>query len=95
MSKYSTFEVIKDKIRKKVSNWNNIYLSLVGKEILLKLVAQAIPTYAMSLFLLPKKLCKDMDVVMSRFWWSSGLNDNRIQWQKWTKLGDNSKSKVG
>lgn len=81
------FEVIRDRVWKKVSNWKNSYLSQAGKGILLKLVAQNIPTFAMSIFLLPKNLCKDMVSVIFRFWWSYSLNDNKIKQQKWQKLG--------
>lgn len=37
-SKYSTFEVIKEKVWDRVNNWKNFYLSQAGKEILLKAV---------------------------------------------------------
>lgn len=72
--KYGSFALTKDK----VWDWKNIYLSQAGKEILLKLVAQVVPTYSMSLLLCPKKLCKDIAILMSSFWWCYGKKEKRI-----------------
>lgn len=49
-SKYEAFESIKDKVWDMINNWTNVYLSQASKEILIKTVAQAIPTYCMNLF---------------------------------------------
>jgi hypothetical protein len=38
-----------------ISGWKKKILSMGGNEVLLKPVAQAIPTYVMSLFNIPKK----------------------------------------
>jgi hypothetical protein len=48
-------------------------LSIGGKEILLKAVAQAILIYAMLVFLIPKGICKCMMDAISKFW---GVDDN-------------------
>lgn len=49
-NRYCTFEMIKDKIWARIHNWKNTFLSQVKKEVLLKLVVQDIPKYAMSMF---------------------------------------------
>jgi hypothetical protein len=66
-SQVSTFTDIKAKIWDQINGWKEKFLSQVGKKILLKVVVQAIPTYTMSLFLLPKTLCNDINSMMSRF----------------------------
>ena len=43
-------------------------LSMAGKEVLIKAVAQSIPTYSMGVFRLPKKLCEELDAMCARFW---------------------------
>jgi hypothetical protein len=37
------------------------------KEVLLKVVVQAIPTYTVSVFLLTKTLCKEINSMIARF----------------------------
>ncbi|XP_042944640.1 uncharacterized protein LOC122278525 [Carya illinoinensis] len=40
------------------------------------------------------KLCKEIIVVMARFWWSHMQNDKRVHWRSWSKMGD-SKGRGG
>jgi hypothetical protein len=49
----------KDRIWAQISNWKNRFLSQAGKEVLLKSVAQAIPTYTMNIFLLLRTLVRE------------------------------------
>lgn len=58
--KISFFNDIKINVMNKILKWNNKLFSSGGKEILIKAVAQAIPTYAISVFKLPLGLCKDI-----------------------------------
>lgn len=44
-------------------------LSFTGKEILLKVVAQAVPIYMMSCFIIPKVLHEEIQQVMASYWW--------------------------
>jgi hypothetical protein len=53
-SRRQAFKSIKDRVWRRLGDWKLKLLSQVGKEVLLKVVIQAIPTYNMSIFLLPK-----------------------------------------
>ncbi|XP_042964521.1 uncharacterized protein LOC122298719 [Carya illinoinensis] len=67
-SQYNTFRGIKDRVWNKISNWKNLFLSPAGKEVLLKAVIQAIPTYHMNVFKLSIKLYKEIAALMDKFW---------------------------
>lgn len=59
----------KERIRKKVSCWKEQCLSKSGKEILIKSIATAIPSYAMSCFKFSSTFCKEINALLSNFWW--------------------------
>lgn len=45
------------------------------------------PNYAMSVFLLPKELCKELEQIMNNLWWrSSNRRKNGIHWMCWKRL---------
>jgi hypothetical protein len=47
-SRTQCFAYIKEKIWKRLQGWKEKLMSMAAKEILIKVVAQAIPTYAMA-----------------------------------------------
>jgi hypothetical protein len=67
----SAFSYLKDRVWKKVQGWMEQSLSAGGKEVLIKAVAQAISTYSMACFRLPRGLCKHIDSLLCDFWWGS------------------------
>lgn len=41
------------------------------------------PTYTMNVFMLPKILCKEINVLLARFWWNSKKEGNGVHWATW------------
>jgi hypothetical protein len=82
-AKYSSFAQIKERVWSKLKGWKEKLISQVGREILIKSVAQAIPSYAMSCFRLPNRLIKEIEVLIRRFWWGQGGNKGKMQWLPW------------
>lgn len=64
------------------------HLSKVGKEILIKAVAQAVPSNATSCFKLPDSLCEDIERLIRRF-------ERKIHWVSWSKLCMTKKKEGG
>ncbi|XP_027181912.1 uncharacterized protein LOC113780299 [Coffea eugenioides] len=44
------------------------------------------PTYAMSCFKLPVRLCKDINSLMARFWWGEENGQTKMHWVSWKTL---------
>ena len=77
-SKSAVFKYIKEKIARKLNHWKERLLSPVGKEVLLKLVAIAMPAYAMNYCKLPKGLCREISSGMAKFWWGEGDKGRKV-----------------
>jgi hypothetical protein len=82
-SKVQTFNYLKDRVWKRIHGWKEKLLSKAGKDVPIKAIAQAIPTYAMSCFDLTKTLCDDIGTMISRFWWAQQENENKLHWLSW------------
>ena len=61
------FDDIKLKVKNKISNWQHKHFSSGGKEVIIKVITQAIPTYAMSMFKTPLGLCEDIQKLLLDF----------------------------
>lgn len=85
-SRIAAFHGIKDRVWGRLQDWKLKFLSQAGKEILLKAVIQAIRTYSMNVFLLPKTLCAEINSLMQNFWWGHKSNESRIHWMSWKRM---------
>uniref|UniRef100_A0A803P3N7 RNase H type-1 domain-containing protein n=1 Tax=Cannabis sativa TaxID=3483 RepID=A0A803P3N7_CANSA len=57
-----------------------------GKEVLLKAVIQAIPSYVMSCYKLPTSICQKIEKLMAQFWWGSFGKNSKTHWKSWDLL---------
>jgi len=85
-SKKATFSFIKDRVWRKINSWNGRALSRDGKEVMLKSVIQAIPSYIMSLYLIPSSIIDEIERMMNSSWWGGGGNHKGIRWMAWDRL---------
>jgi hypothetical protein len=61
------------RIRNIIGTWSGRHASHAGREILLKSVAQVVPMYSMSCFLLSKTTCRKMKSPIANYWWGAQL----------------------
>jgi hypothetical protein len=85
-SKVQTFNYLKEKVWNRLQGWKEKLLSKAGKEVLIKAIAQAIQTYAMSCFDLTKTLRDDIGTLVGRFWWAQQEKENKMHWLSWECL---------
>ena len=84
--KREAFRTIKERVWSKMLLWRGKLFSMGGRELLIKSVAQSVPTYTMSVFRLPLALCDDLQAMMARFWWGSEVESRKLHWWRWEKL---------
>lgn len=85
-SKRSALGYIKEVVSRKVQAWKQATLSQSGKETLIKAVATAIPAYPMACFKFPISTCREINSMLSNFWWGNS-GSNGIHWKSWEFLG--------
>jgi len=85
-SSTEAFDFMATRIKNLVGTWSGREASCAGREILLKSVAQAVPTYSMSCFLLSKATCKKMRSTIANYWWGSSADNRHIHWLRWDRL---------
>jgi hypothetical protein len=90
-SKQQVFNYLFDRIWKKLKGWKEKNLSFAGRGTLIKAVIQAMPTYIMSCFRLPKNLCQQLESMACKFWWGSNIDKRKLHWVQWKKICKNKK----
>lgn len=85
-SKRQVFAYVQNRLNSRVNTWEAKFLSKGGKEVQIKSVAQAVPTYTMSCFLLPQEIHKKIMGAVSRFWWGAKADNRGLHWVAWDKI---------
>ncbi len=85
-SKRAIFNSLKERIVQRLKGWKENFLSKAGREVLIKEIAQSIPTYAMNCFRLPKIWCDEISSLISSYWWGQQKEEQKVHWVKWDTL---------
>ena len=85
-SKKAVFGALLDRIWKKLQGWKEKLLSRAGKEVLLKSVIQAMPTYLMGIYKFPIWVTNTISAAMARFFWGQTDAKRRIHWRSWKSM---------
>uniref|UniRef100_A0A2N9FNQ8 Reverse transcriptase domain-containing protein n=1 Tax=Fagus sylvatica TaxID=28930 RepID=A0A2N9FNQ8_FAGSY len=85
-SKQQTFNGLKEMLAWRLQGWKKQSLSKAGRAVLIKTIAQVIPTYTMSCFKLPKVWCDSVNSLVFKYWWGQTRGENKIHWLNWGRL---------
>ncbi|CAN6246919.1 unnamed protein product [Urochloa humidicola] len=80
------FQPLKERLSKRLKDYTEKNMSVAAKEILIKAVAQSLPTYIMSVFKLPLGLCDEFTSIIREFWWGVENGKRRAAWVAWKDL---------
>jgi len=80
------FDWITARVEKKLEGWKEQLVSKAGKEVLIKMVVQALPQYAMNIFKIPISICRAIERKISAFWWKQHAKQKGIHWKSWEFL---------
>ncbi|CAJ2662610.1 unnamed protein product [Trifolium pratense] len=84
--KRDVFAFIKDRLWKRINSWRGRALSRAGKEVMIKSVLQAIPSYVMSIYLLPDATINEIERMLNSFWWGGSASNQGIRWLAWDRM---------
>ncbi|XP_057247591.1 uncharacterized protein LOC130589950 [Beta vulgaris subsp. vulgaris] len=85
-SKKRVFQCIQERVLKKLKGWKESFLSQAGREVLIKAVAQAIPTYAMQCFNIPVSILNEIEKLCRSFFWGQKKEEKKMAWVAWEKM---------
>ena len=85
-NKGQTFKRVKDRLIRRLEGWNERFLSKAGREVLIKAVVQAISAYSMSVFMLPRGWCDEINALVAKYWWGLQGSSWKIHWCQWSSL---------
>lgn len=80
------FQNLQVKLMKRICIWGDGYMAQAGREVLIKAVAQSIPTYIMGVFKLPFSVCDDLTRMVRNYWWGSEKGKRKTHWMAWDQI---------
>lgn len=80
------FKPTEERLAKRMDSWAEKHMSSGAKDVLIKSVVQAIPTYLMGVFKLPASTCEAYTKMVRDFWWGDEENKRKIHWCAWENI---------
>ncbi|WJZ87673.1 hypothetical protein VitviT2T_007039 [Vitis vinifera] len=71
------WDAVEERFRKRLSLWKRQYLSKGGHLTLLKSTLSSLPTYFLSRFVIPKRVCARLEKIQKDFLWGGGALENK------------------
>ena len=71
---------MKERVKKRFIDYAEKYSSSGAKDTLIKVVVQAIPTFAMSVFKFSPTLCEELMKLTRDFWWGDEHDNRKVHW---------------
>ncbi|KAL0293865.1 UNVERIFIED_CONTAM: hypothetical protein Sangu_3229700 [Sesamum angustifolium] len=77
------YENLIDKVRNRISGWENCHLSYGGRLLLIKTVLSSMPIYLLQVLNPPVSTIQKLERLFARFFWGSTTEQRKIHWTKW------------
>lgn len=77
------WDVVEERFKKRLSLWKRQYLSKGDRLTLVKSTLSSLPTYFISLFVIPKRVCVRLEKIQRDFLWGGGALENRPHLVSW------------
>ena len=61
-------------------------MSHAAKEVLVKSVLQALPTYCMAMFKMTQGFCEKYEKLIRDFWWGDENGHRKVHWMAWDRM---------
>jgi hypothetical protein len=78
------WEMIEERIKKKLSSWKGKYLSVGGRLVLINSVLSSLSMFMLSFFEIPKGVLEKIDYFRSRFFWQNDSQKKKYRLTKWS-----------
>ncbi|XP_074291118.1 uncharacterized protein LOC141617885 [Silene latifolia] len=79
-SKRDLFMTLTDRVMKRVSSWNGIFLSPAGRLTLISSVLSNLSNYSLSVFKIPVSVTSKINSLLSHFWWAGCKSGKNTHW---------------
>jgi hypothetical protein len=82
----SIWDPILEKMERKLSGWQRMYLSKGGRVTLIKSTLSSLPTYFMSLFPIPASVARRIDKIQRDFLWGGMGDERKFHLVNWSQV---------